>query len=95
MNCGRLLNVFCEHMNEKDVIEFVHDVISHNFFLDLLGDPCDLARALPDIEDSILALLEKNKYLIEESDEDENGNLKDFIVDDDSIEQPRKLLRTS
>ena len=41
-------------MNEKELIEFVHDVISDDFFLDLRGDPGDFARAIPNVEDSIL-----------------------------------------
>lgn len=81
-------------MNEKDVIKFVNDVISDAFFLDLRGDPGDFARAIPDVEDYILAHFQENNHLIEDSDEDEYGNLKGFIVKDKSDEKPRKLSRT-
>ena len=77
-------------MTSPEAISFIHEVISRDFFLDLSGSIKDFVRKLSKIEEELTALLNElfsfgeDGEVIEE-DEDEDGNLKDFVVDDDVI----------
>jgi len=85
--CGMLLADFTANMSSQEAIGFVDDVISHDFFHDLRGSLTDLLSYLPDIRTELTQLFEHRQSLsngeLVDSDEDEEGNLRDFVVDDD------------
>ena len=86
--CGMILKHFCDEMNSPEALDFIYDIISHDFFMDLRGKLDDFIEAIPDMSHAIRRLIDKNFKLnskgeIMDSDEDENGNLRDFIVDNE------------
>lgn len=75
-------------MELEAAAELVFDCISRDFFYDLKGKMSDLKQQLPSIQDKLSALLSARMNLddqgdIIESDDDGQGNLKDFITYDD------------
>ena len=89
--CGMILKEFSEDMNSSEALSFIHEIIAYDFFMDLRGKLDDFIDAIPELSHALRRLIKSNfnmnsKGEIIESDEDEDGNLKDFIVDNDEEE---------
>ena len=91
-SCAGILNAFTKDMLSQQVVRFIHEVISHTFFLDLRGDmnefikgvSSDVRAELNDYLHSV-GFINENGKIVEASDEDEDGNLVGFVVDDNNI----------
>ena len=88
-NCGEILDVICDDMeDEGQAVGFIDEVMHKDFFLDLKGRLKEFLKALPRFQSNLSVLIAEKYKLgedgeIVESDEDQQGNLKDFVVDDD------------
>lgn len=90
--CGAILRTFMSQMDADAKSNFVCDIISHNFFLDLEGTLDDfLSKMTKDVREfiaeSVYWIDEVGNAVEMDSDIDENGNVRDFI--DDSEQDPK------
>lgn len=74
--CGFLLNIITNCMQPPDAANFVCDIMSFDFFEDLVGPVDDLLRELPHLKELIQQFMISKNIRGLESDEDEDGNLK-------------------
>ena len=86
--CGKVLNEFTSNMEPQEASSFITSIVYLDFFQDLKGNMESLLKEIPSIRSDVEALLEdevnENGEIIY-SDEDEHGNLKGFVCDDDEI----------
>ena len=80
-DCGRVLNVFTEHIPDDATASFVQSVMKTELFLDLKGSVDDLLAEMPSKAHTISAVVRSSFKLnrrgeVIESDADEEGNLK-------------------
>ena len=90
-NCGNILGVFTQDLPTNAAVEYAHDIIQTDFFVDLRGNIKTLYKNLPDIGTQLQAHVEAlwdvdGDGEIIDSETDENGNLAGFVVDDDDEE---------
>jgi hypothetical protein len=88
--CGKILNVFTRILNPQEAASFIVSVIYLDFFQDLKGNMSSFLEEISSLRSDVEALLEEGHELNENgepiySDEDENGNLKGFVCDDDEV----------
>lgn len=88
-SCASILNAFTKNMLSQQVVRFIHDVISNTFFLDLRGDMGEFIKGISsdvrtELNDylHLVGFINENGKIAEASDEDEDGNLVGFVVDD-------------
>lgn len=87
--CGQLLHAFCMNMLQGQAEFYITEVLKFDFVLDLFGLLEDLLDELGDlrsvVEKPIKEILKVNRIgEIVDSDADDDGNLRDFIVGDDA-----------
>ncbi len=80
-DCGRVLNVFTEHIPDDATANFVQSIMRTELFLDLKGSVEDLLAEMPAKAHTIGAVVRSSFRLnqrgeVIESDADEEGNLK-------------------
>ena len=90
-NCGNILGVFTQDLPTNAAVEYAHDIISTDFFVDLGGNIKTLYKQLPEIGAQLQAHVEAlwdvdGDGEIIDSETDENGNLVGFVVDDEDDE---------
>mmetsp|Transcript_3853 Transcript_3853/g.5998 ORF Transcript_3853/g.5998 Transcript_3853/m.5998 type:complete len:417 (+) Transcript_3853:52-1302(+) len=90
--CGRVLAAFCADFSAEVAAAYIRDVMSLQFVNELDGKLGDMLDELPDIrsavEEALEGVLQVDKHgrvLPADSDADSDGNLRDFIDDDDVI----------
>ena len=74
--CGRVLNAFACRMTSSEASSFVSDIVSYDFFLDLLGNMKVFYKQMPEIGEQVKSFLSSTRNM------DEDGNLVDSDVDE-------------
>lgn len=81
--CGKILNIFYQNMDKTVACKQISEILNHDYVYDLEGTMLDFLNQLNEIADPVGELLsnlfrvdEYGKLIpLQESDEDENGNL--------------------
>lgn len=89
--CGQILNAFFEDTSSVIACQQIAEVLSHDYVFDLGGTMSDFLSSFHEIshelEDSLSKIFRLDDFgkviRAPESDEDEDGNLVGFIVNDD------------
>lgn len=89
--CGKILNVFVQDLPANAAAIYVYECIQFDFYADLKGRMVDLYAQLPEIRRELQDYIENNADTnaegeLVDSDEDEDGNLRGFVVDGDDEE---------
>ena len=85
-SCGKILQAFTSTLPAANACSFVADVVQHDYFMDLRGSTNDLYSQLPEIRADLQQYLadHTNEHgELVDSDEDDEGNLRGFVVEDE------------
>eukprot|EP00596_Hydrurales_sp_CCMP1899_P005562 CAMPEP_0119049646 /NCGR_PEP_ID=MMETSP1177-20130426/65715_1 /TAXON_ID=2985 /ORGANISM="Ochromonas sp, Strain CCMP1899" /LENGTH=418 /DNA_ID=CAMNT_0007027139 /DNA_START=83 /DNA_END=1336 /DNA_ORIENTATION=- len=88
--CGKVLNVFTRQMTASEATAFICDIVEFDFFMDLSGKMKGFYKKLVEVGEEVKLMLQATKTMDEkgnivESDADDQGDLRDFIDNDDEV----------